>query len=364
MVNLRRAVVLICFALFCVLSVICGFATKLFAASASDLSVKGGASLEGAEVWSKGSLAAGSEEVQRLTFYSFSPYLQFSYSANSIKSEMKFHFDVTNLGSLASNAVVLDKAYVRFRIPTFNTYKLTVIAGKAPISWGMGQLYRGGDLLFSSALSNTEAGSDTENTLWVVSLSHPLFADASIDLAFVPAVEDVEYEKVGALFKFSPQLELLKEFRLAYVYSDSKHKASALLDFNLYFDINVAFETAFRTSTDFRVVANLYKAFSLETELDSHTLSFYLSYQADFYEKTHDLSAVLSYAITDRTTITLLQSNSWTSGKYTELAGALYSTSVLANGVELTVLGSLSTKASSSAENYTITAGARLKYYF
>lgn len=369
MVKSRRLVVLACFVLFCVVSLIYGFATSsLYAASASEITIKGGASLVGLENWiitnssSKNSSAA--KEVTTIEAYAFDPYLQLSYSEAAVKSEIKFHFDIDKDLFASTTKIVLDKAYVRFRVPTFENKKLTMVAGKAPVSWGMGQLYRGGDLLFSSTLSNVEAGVDVENNTWVVSVSHPLFTSTSLDLAFVPAVEDIKCEKVGALFKFSPQADFLKEIRLSYVYSDSQHQASALVDMNLYFDINVAVETAFRASDDFRVVANLYKAFSIETDYESHSLNLYLSYQGDFYNETQDLTVVLSYALTDRTSITAYQSNSWTSGNYTQLSGSLYSTTNLANGVELTILSAITTNPNSSSSNYNLACGTRLKYSF
>lgn len=320
--------------LLCVVLPLCLFA--------DETTIKGGSSLAG--------MVVGKSDADPAVSYMFSPYLNVVYtSQNAFRSELKASANVVNVPVYGrSTSFSLDKAYVRFRIPTFGNLKLTTIAGKAPVSWGMGQLYRGGDILFEKPLSNSEAGVDVENTLWVLSLSQSLGNGLSAELAFVPAVEDVPNERIGALVKKSFMdgvvSDYLKEVRLAYVYepkaSDS-HRASVLMDMNLFVDLNVCIESRFRDSKDVRLVVNAMRAFAIDTELSSHTLTAYVSYQGDFHEGSHDLCGYLSFDATDRLSLAVVQSNSWKDDSYT-FGCTLSSSLSVASGVDASVIANVS----------------------
>ncbi len=357
MVNLKRVLALIFFVLFCIVGLIYGLEPNCFAASASNVTINGGASFVGISTWEVNKDSVRKTDTNFQTCY-FSPYLQFIYNtSNSFTSEMKFHFDV---GSTIISYLVLDTAYARLCVPTFGSNKLTIVVGKAPISWGIEQIYRGGDLISSKSLLRQ----DSENNFWFFSISHPIFANSSIDITYLPAIEDVKKDKVSTLFRYSPSLEILKEIRLSYVYSDSTHKASALIDLNLYFDINIAVESSFRNTNDFRIMANLYKTVTIAKEYENHALNLYLSYLGDFLNEAHDLSAVFSYNITDRTSITVVESNSWLSNQYCKIQCSLYCTTMFLNEIELTVLGSLSTNPTSSTSICNLYIGTQIKYAF
>lgn len=309
---------------------------------ADETTVKGGSSLAG--------MMLKNGDADPSVSYMFSPYLNVLYtSQNAFRSELKASASVVNASGLVrSVSFSLDKAYVRFRIPTFGNLKLTTIAGKTPVGWGIGQLYRGGDILFEKPLSNSEAGVDVENTLWVLSLSQSLGNGLSVEFAFVPAVGDVPNERFGALVKKSfldgIAADYLKEVRLAYVYeskADDSHRASVLMDMNLFVDMNVCIESRFRDSKDVRLVVNAMRAFAIDTELSSHTLTAYVSYQGDFHEGSHDLCGYLSFDATDRLSIALVQLNSWKNDSYT-FGCALSSSLSVASGVDASVIANVS----------------------
>lgn len=327
---------------------------------AGETTVKGGSILAG--------MLSGKSDADPVVSYAFSPYLNVVYTAQgSFRSELKASTNVVNVNDLVrSSSFSLDKAYVRFRIPTFGDLKLTTVAGKAPVSWGIGQLYRGGDILFGKPLSNSEAGVDVENTIWVLSLSQSLGNGLSVDLAFVPAVEDIPNERFGVLVKKSLSgavSDYIKEIRTAYVYepkaSDS-HRASVLMDANLLVDLNVCVESRFRSAKDIRLVANAMRAFSIDTELSSHALTTYVTYQGDFYEGSHDLCAYVSFDATERLSLAVVQSNSWKNDAYT-FGCTLSSSLAVANGVDASVAANiLKTKDMDPAFNI----GGGLEYSF
>lgn len=328
---------------------------------AGETTVKGGSILAG--------MLSGKCDADPVVSYAFSPYLNVVYTAQgSFRSELKASTNVVNVNDLVrSSSFSLDKAYVRFRIPTFGDLKLTTVAGKAPVIWGIGQLYRGGDILFGKPLSNSEAGVDVENTIWVLSLSQSLGNGLSVELAFVPAVEDIPNERFGVLVKKSFMdggvLGYLKEVRLAYACepeADESHRASVLMDANLLVDLNVCVESRFRSAKDIRLVANAMRAFSIDTELSSHTLTTYVTYQGDFYEGSHDLCAYVSFDATERLSLAVVQSNSWKNDAYT-FGCTLSSSLAVANGVDASVAANVS-KAHRSNPSFSVVGG--LEYSF
>lgn len=339
--------------LLCVVVSLCLFA--------GETTVKGGSSLAGAMLIRNGN-------ADPVVSYAFSPYLNVVYTAQgSFRSELKASADVVNVNDLVrSSSFSLDKAYVRFRIPTFGNLKLTTMAGKAPVSWGIGQLYRGGDILFEKPLSNSEAGVDVENTIWVLSLSQSLGNGLSVELAFVPAVEDIPNERFGVLVRkslSSAVSDYIKETRAAYVYepkASDRHRASVLMDANLLVDLNVCVESRFRSAKDIRLVANAMRAFPIDTELSNHTLTAYVSYQGDFYEGSHDLCEYVSFDATERLSIAIVQSNSWKAGSYT-FGCTLSSSLAVADGVDASVAANVS-KAKDMDPSFTV--GGGLQYSF
>lgn len=340
-------------ALLCVVVSLCLFAGETM--------VKGGSSLAGA-------MLIRNDNADPVVSYDFSPYLNVVYTAQgSFRSELKASANVVNVPVFGcSTSLSLDKAYVRFRVPTFGNLKLTTVAGKAPVSWGIGQLYRGGDILFEKSLSNSEAGVDVENTIWVLSLSQSLGNGLFVDFAFVPAVEDLPNERFGVLVRKSLSgavSDYIKEIRTAYVYepkaSDS-HRASVLMDVNLLVDLNVCVESRFRSAKDIRLVANAMRAFSIDTELSSHTLTAYVSYQGDFYEGSHDLCEYVSFDATERLSLAVVQSNSWKADAYT-FGCTLSSSFAVADGVDASVAANVS-KAKHMDPSFTV--GGGLQYLF
>ncbi len=344
----------------------------------ADFTFKGGAEIGGIYVH----LTDDSPLTEKnLRAYTANPYLGGVYSASNFRSEFRISFsyiDVPNLPSAYKSFIpepswTLDKAFVRFRIPSFNDSKMTFIVGKSPVSWGMGNLYRGGDILFSNPISNDEAGTDVEKNLWLVSVSQPILG-FTVNLSFVPVLESqCENEKVGIMVRKDLDNEFLKEIRGAYVYefTAEESRASLLVDSHLWLDLNICVESRFRDEEDFRLVANAMKMFSIETPRRSLSLTFYISGQADLYCDLYDLSEVASVDITDRTSLTLMNTNSWEGNDFDyNGATAIISTSTrIADGVDLNLYGAYCYEGSGSFNgvvmlNYDVIAGASLEYRF
>ncbi len=343
----------------------------------ADFTFKGGAEVGGVYVHlSEYSLLTE----KNLRGYLASPYIGGVYSASNLRSEFKLSFSYINVKNLPKsyNAYIpapswsVDKAFVRFRIPSFNDSKLTFIVGKSPVSWGMGHLYRGGDTLFSNPISNEEAGEETEKNLWILSVSQPI-GRTTVNLSFVPVLESqFTNEKIGAMASRDFDSDYLKEIRASYVYefeADYRHKASLLLDMNIGFDLNLCLESQFRDKEDLRLVLNAMKTFTIDTESRSISIAIYVSGQGDVYNDTYDLSEVITVDVTDRTSLTVMNTNNWSSGEY-KIGSVMASTSTtLADGVSVNVYGLYYYKGTGaysglSILSYDTIAGVGIEYKF
>ncbi len=343
----------------------------------ADFTFKGGAEVGGVYVH----LTDGSPlEEKNLRAYLASPNIGGVYSASNFRSEFKLSFsylDVPNLPSdykayLPEPSWSLDKAFVRFRLPSFNDSKMTFIVGKSPVSWGMGYLYRGGDTLFSVPISNEEAGTYAEKNLWLLSVAQPL-GETTVNLSFVPVIESqCENEKIGILVRRDFDSDYLKEIRASYVYEfevEDGHKASLLFDMNIGFDLNLCLETQFRNKDDLRFVLNAMKLLTIDTERRSFSITFYISGQGDVYTDSYDLSEAVSIEITDRTSLTIMNTNSWSEKSYQNGTALASSSTTLADGVNLNIYGLYCYEGTGSYSGmsllcYDIMAGAGIEYRF
>ncbi len=336
----------------------------------SDFTFKGGAEVGGFYVHL-------SEEVptigQNVRAYSADPYLHAIYKGSDLRGEVKAGFSYLNVVDtpIYVSDFSLDRAFIRFRLPSFNDSKMTIIAGKSPVSWGMGQLYRAGDVMFTSPISNDQAGEEKESCIWIASVSQPV-AGFNVNLAAsLPIENSTNEERIGAMVSRSFDNDRLKEVRAAYSYQfgdDDSHLASVLVDMNLYFDVNVAAECRFRDEEDWRFVVNLMRMFDIDTEYRSYSLTVYGSAQFDLHDKEHDISEVVSVDLTDRTTITVMNTNSFEGEEfeYTRGSVTLSTTTNLADGVDLNLMGMYCYSDELSLYNMgcDILAGASLEYRF
>ncbi len=267
---------------------------------ASDLSFKGGADMVGSYVFDDSSPLHGAH-------YSAAPYLQVSYSSSALKADFRGTYTIQGVDAASSGdpgVFSLDKAYFKFRFPGLLGKRLTVTAGLAPISWGLGYYYRAGDVLFEDPIINTDAGTYAERQLWLVSINQPLGAGFNIDFAFLPALGETTNEKFGILLRKDFGATTLKEMKAAYAYAlDGTHKAAIVADLFLYFDITLGVESSFSSSSDVRIVANAMKQFSLESETHSCPLTVFASSQLDFFAACYSVAGGVSFGVNDRLTV-------------------------------------------------------------
>ena len=248
--------------------------------------------------------------------YLANPYLGVSYSSSALKAEFKASYKVDNY---YPNSFSLDKAYFRFRVPSFNSKKITFTVGKAPISWGMGYYYRVGDVLLDDENTYQVAGSAVDRTIYLASATIPLGLGFSLEGAFGFPFENNNTKKVGALLTKNFDNDYLKQLKVAYAFkSGKKHKASIVADFALGADISLGLESQFRSVKDYRVVFNLMKQFSIESELSSHLLTLYVSAETSFEDKSYNALASLSYDLTERWTLSASSNVSFDNSGYKE----------------------------------------------
>ena len=312
------------------------------------VNIKGGADLTG------GWMQQGNRFI-----YSASPYLAAQYSASSVKAEVRIAYDIN---SITGNGVFsLDRASIRFRFPSFENTKMTVSAGRFPISWGMGSYYRAGDVLFSDPVVNEEIGTMSERSRWAVTISQPLVKGLVLEGAFLPPLaENAGGEVFGALLRYSFKNDWIKEARASYSYSrgDNRHKAAFLLDASMYFDIIVGVESTFTYADDVRILLDVKKAYSVDTDTGSHQIIAYLSSEADIHAGRYNIMPAVSIGVSDRTTLMFMHTSTVTDWKYSFSVGSSVTVKLLDElkaGVYILVSG---------PDELNTTAGVQLKFAF
>ncbi len=241
-------------------------------------------------------------------------YAGIKASSSAMKAELKGSFSVSNIASLSFS---LDKANVRARFPSFGSNKLTLMIGKAPISWGIGYYYRIGDVMLDKTYShNLEAGVSDSRNMWLLHLSQGLGAGFSSDIAFSIPLEG-QIERVGANIKKNFSSDYIKEIILYYSYDKEKnHKAALAFDLFAFFDITLGLESSFRTSDDIRCAINFMKPFAISTEEKSYSFVFYLASNLDFHEEQYNVFSALTFSPNQRTSLMLSLENGFSNGGY------------------------------------------------
>lgn len=202
----------------------------------------------------------------------------------------------------------LEKAYVKFRFPSFNDGMMSLTAGRIPVSWGMGSYYRIGDTLFLDDFSNEEIGKDKGRSTWIVSASQSFGDIVKADIAFVPPFDtDTGKEKLAAMLSASFDDRFFKEARVSYSYDFSNvHKASALIDMNLFLDVVLGVESTFSAPDDAKALINISKSFSVEAEDgNSYPMNVFLCSLLDFEAGKYHLLPAYTVGIGSRTSVSL-----------------------------------------------------------
>lgn len=314
---------------FLCLAVLAVFCTSMLY---SGITAGGGGSFSA----SYGSIDITSWQKYRYEAYNASPYLKLDYSSAALKADFQVGCDLQYLNGEVVQSAVIDRAYFRFRFPSFSGKKMTVTAGKAPVSWGMGSFYRAGDLLLEEPLQYSSAGTVSERSIYLVDVSQPLGAGFTAELAFVFPFESIL--KTGVLVSVDFDNPYFKELRAAYAYQKGGvHKASCVFDMSLYFDISIGAESSFRSFSDFRVVVNLMKQYSLAGESHSHLISLYLSSQLDFHSSSYDVMASVGASLTDRTSVSFILLTHFDNSGYAGSSAAAEVPLKLADGITMSV---------------------------
>lgn len=290
-------------------------------------------------------LYINTQEYKNVTAYMAKPSLGVSFSSSSFKAEISGSYLLsaspsdkaqTVLAGFLENGVSLDKAYFKFRFPSFGGQKLTITAGKAPVSWGMGSYYRIGDTLFDDYFANDEIGKDQGRQIWLLTLSQNLGAGFSVDLAFAPPLKAPgKKEKLGVLVKKNFNGAFLKQARLSYSYGlEGTSKASFIMDSNLFFDMILGVESTFKAYDDIKALVNISKSFSADTETESYPMSVYICSLLDFKNSSYSILPAFSIGFGQRTILILSVSMEFKQKDFI-ISPSLLSSFILSDGVEI-----------------------------
>lgn len=286
----------------------------LFASSGADINIAG--------AFSK------TEDFTSVYYANVNPY--YTFSDQALKGEVRGEITYANTEEVNVISLSLKRADFRFRLPSFNGKKMTIVVGRSPISWGLGSYYRVGDVLLDNMSKNQKAGSSDSRNIWLLSASQSLGSGFSIDTAFsLPLPESVTITQfglevdnssklaVGAKLKKSFELDTLKSCQLFTSYNEDKVTSfSAAFDIALYFDITTGFETKFRSSKDIRYVVNMIKLYNIESEENSYSLGLYLASELDFYSSLYETCLALSFTPSDRISLYLALTNQFSNSNY------------------------------------------------
>jgi hypothetical protein len=183
--------------------------------------------------------------------------LNMTTSSSAIKS----YISATYTESTVTTEENLEKAYIKMRLPFFLDKTMRLNVGKMPISWGYGQIFNAGDLVFgalpttltyeniaSSVDSLDDMRSDTE---WMLNASIPVISNicnfeplAVIPMQEVENTQDTDFEsedRFGGRLFFTPYHKQLETFEIGYLGNTnlSTHKIYIGLDGSLYLDYNI-----------------------------------------------------------------------------------------------------------------------------
>lgn len=268
---------------------------------------------------------------------SVSPYA--SFSAASLKGEAKGSIAFSKVGDAQpATSFSLDKAYAKFRFPSFGGRKMTVTFGKAPVSWGVGYYYRIGDVLLPFG-ATSRCGDGEGRSVWLVEASQGFGSGFSGDVAATIPLEGGT-KSVGATVRKSFSNPVMKEVLGFYSYSEEAgHRVALALDLSAYFDMTVGIESRIEGSAvSHRFAGNLMKQYSFETEESSVSVGVYLSGEANLQDKAYETMCSVSVSPSDRADLNLSVVNSFVDGSYMGVVSSLSSSFVVSNGVKASLL--------------------------
>ncbi|OJF77122.1 MAG: hypothetical protein BKP49_03025 [Treponema sp. CETP13] len=134
--------------------------------------------------------------------------------------------------------LTLDKAYLKTRIPiNNNTLRLSI--GKMPLSWGYGQIYNAGDIVFGAEPEITDSSISRTYTQWMMSGSISILPDfLSIEpLVVIPmknyATNDLYPDtRYGGRLFFTPYTKQLESFEIGYLINNDFDESQIYVGFD------------------------------------------------------------------------------------------------------------------------------------
>ena len=309
----------------------------LFASSGADINISG--------------LFSNNGNTSNIFYATVSPY--YNFSDQDLKGEVKGEITYTNTKDLSIISLSLKRADFRFRLPSFNGKKMTIVAGRSPISWGVGTYYRIGDVLLDNLSKNEKAGSNDSRNIWLLSASQSLGSGFSIDVAtslplstsinftqYGSTIEKTEKLAIGTKIKKSFNLDTLKSVQVSASYNEDKIASlAAAFDIALYFDITTGIETKFRSCKDIRYVINMMKLYNIEGEINTYSIGLYLAGELNFYSSLYESFFALSFTPAERINLYLALTNQFSDTDFVSLMLTPSISVVISNSVKLEVAG-------------------------
>lgn len=188
-------------------------------------------------------------------------YISGSYSINTPDIE-----ELTTTGNkmAVKQEAKLDRAYLKVRLPWFDSQKMRLHIGKMPVSWGYGMVYNAGDIIFGVLPDSTSGFVSNENSLsemriatdWFVNAILPIVSGLTLEpLVRLPLTLDISEAKskqqasFGGRFFWTPYWQILESAEIGYLASgDGKtHYAYTGFDGTLYVDYTFCAQMSINT---------------------------------------------------------------------------------------------------------------------
>ncbi len=89
----------------------------------------------------------------------------------------------------------LPRASIRFRFPVTDSYSIRITTGRDRLSWGLGSLFKAGDILFgadgSSSADLTQSGDVRDETAWLTAIYFPLGGLGFLETVYLPPLMQI-----------------------------------------------------------------------------------------------------------------------------------------------------------------------------
>jgi len=155
-------------------------------------------------------------------------------------------------GERAPGRLCLDipRAYIRMRIPLTEDYRIRFTLGRARLTWGQGQLFNAGDLLFGSSTNQVDYTQDTlrDETALLIASFIPITDRTFVEIVALPPLNvftDVPIDQGAAGVRLKGNIVDLN-YEVAYLYNGDRraHNIALTLQGNLGIDMYLSTTSA------------------------------------------------------------------------------------------------------------------------